>query len=81
MARTEARRRCIAGFRLQAYFLKNMNIIHTKYEYNIRTPLRLYTISMQPTRLINGNKWTAKDTYNDSKTSGTRAIFFHVIIS
>lgn len=55
MARTKEGRRCIAGFRLRAYFLKNTNIIHIKYEYNIRTPLHLYiciTISMQPTRLV-----------------------------
>lgn len=52
MARTEEGRRCIADFRLRAYFLKNMNIIHTKYEYNVRTHLRLYTISMQSMRLV-----------------------------
>lgn len=77
MARTKEGHRCTAGFRLHAYFLKNTNIIHTKYEYNICTSLRY--VSMQPTRLVNGNKWTAKDTYND-KISGTRMIFCHTII-
>lgn len=41
MARTEEGRRCIAGFRYEPIFF-NTNIIHIKYEYNIRTPL--YTI-------------------------------------
>lgn len=33
---------------------------------------------MQPTRL--GNKWTAKDTYDNDKISGTQTIARHVII-
>jgi len=77
MARTKEGHRCTAGFRLHAYFLKNTNIIHTKYEYNIRTSLRY--VSMQPTHLVNRNKWTAKDTYND-KPLDTRTIFRHMII-
>lgn len=33
-----------------------MSIIHTKYEYNIRTPLHVYTMSIQPMRFVNRDK-------------------------